>query len=77
MTMADGSGVLVVFVGAGAAAGGSETVVVPDEMKSPSSETSFGGAVLPLKYLAADRAGSADGAGGRYRTGTSPIVGVQ
>ena len=76
-TMADGGGVLAVLDGAGAAAGGSETGVVPEEMAPSSSEMSFGGAVLPLKYLAADRAGSADGVGGRYRTGTSPTVGVQ
>ena len=74
---AAGGGALVVFAGAGAAAGGSETGVAPEEIAPSSSETSFGGAVLPLKYLAADRAGSADGVGGRYRTGTSPTVGVE
>ena len=54
-TMADagaaaGGGALVVFAGAGTAAGGSETAAAADEMTPPSSETSFGGAVFPLKY---------------------------
>ena len=49
------------LAGAGAAVGGSETGVVPNEMAPSSSETSFSGAVFPLKYSAADRAGSAQG----------------
>ena len=50
--------------GAGAAAGGSETGAAPDEVTPSSSETSFGGAVLPEKNSAAESAGSAEGAGG-------------
>ena len=42
-----------------------------------SCTTSPSGAVFPLKYSAADRAGSADSEGRRYRPGVSPTVGVQ
>ena len=63
---ARGGGALVVFAGAGTAAGGSETGAAPNEMTPSSSETSFGGAVFQLKYSAADRAGSADSARRKY-----------
>ena len=51
----------MVLVGAGV---GTEMGAEPAEIEPSSSETSFGAAVLPEKNSAAERAGSAEGAGG-------------
>lgn len=62
-----GGGAAVVFVGVGAAAGVGEIemgVAAAVVIEPSSSETSFGGAVLPEKNSAAESAGSAEGAGG-------------
>ena len=59
---AAGGGAEVVLVGAGV---GTEIGAEPAEIEPSSSETSLGAAVLPEKNSAAERAGSAEGAGGK------------
>ena len=66
---AAGGGALVVFVAVGVGAKDATGVATgaepeAEKIEPSSSETSFGGAVLPEKNSAALSAGSADGAGG-------------